>query len=75
MIINNYMGLENCFSKTDDRFDRMVKASKYKSFLESIEEYRESDPNEYEKIVKNFEKKMKKTYFLSPHSRPTSFEK
>ena len=66
------MGLTNCFNKNDDRFARMSKENDYKKFLEVVEKYKVIEPKVYDRMVKDFEKNLKKIrYILSPYSNPT----
>ena len=70
------MGLTNCFNKIDDRFARMLKEKDYKKFLEAVERYKEIEPKVYDRMVKDFEKNLRKIhYLLSPYSNPTVFDK
>ena len=70
------MGLTNCFNKNDDRFARMLKEKDYKKFLEAVERYKEIEPKVYDRMVKDFEKNLRKIHYpLSPYSNPTVFDK
>ena len=70
------MGLKNCFNKNDDRFARMSKEKDYKKFLEVVEKYKGIEPKVYDRMVKDFEKNLRKIhYLLSPYSNPTAFDK
>ena len=70
------MGLTNCFNENDDRFARMLKEKDYKKFLEAVERYKEIEPKVYDRMVKDFEKNLRKIhYLLSPCSNPTVFDK
>lgn len=70
------MGLTNCFNENDDRFARMLKEKDYKKFLEAVERYKEIEPKVYDRMVKDFEKNLRKIHYpLSPYSNPTVFDK
>ena len=70
------MGLTNCFNENDDRFARMLKEKDYKKFLEVVEKYKEIEPKVYDRMVKDFEKNLRKIHYpLSPYSNPTVFDK
>ena len=70
------MGLTNCFNKNDDRFARMLKEKDYKKFLELVEKYKEIEPKVHDRMVKDFEKNLRKIHYpLSPYSNPTVFDK
>ena len=70
------MGLKNCFNGNEDIFTIMSKEKDYKKFLEVIKKYKVINPKVYDRMVKDFEKNLRKIHCLiSPYSNPTVFDK